>query len=73
VLAAGLVLGLVGARAVGQVLQTQLYGVRPLDALTFAATCPLMTSAGLLATWWPPEEPRRRIRWARSRKTDATD
>jgi predicted permease len=53
VLAAGMAFGLVAARAVGQVLQTQLYGVRALDLLTFAVTCLLLASAGLLATWWP--------------------
>jgi putative ABC transport system permease protein len=53
VVAAGLALGIAGARAVGQVLQTQLYGVRSADVPTFAATCLLLTSAGLFATWWP--------------------
>jgi putative ABC transport system permease protein len=53
VVAAGIALGLVGARVVGQVLQTQLYGVRSFDLPTFAATGLLLASAGLLATWWP--------------------
>lgn len=53
VLAAGLVCGLIAARPLGRLLQHQIYGVRPSDAVTLASTCALLTIAALVATWWP--------------------
>jgi len=53
VLAIGLGFGLIGAGAAGSVLENQLYAVRPFDPSTLAATCFLMATSGVLATWWP--------------------
>jgi predicted permease len=53
VLAAGLGFGLIGAVSAATMLRNQLYGVRPFDASTLAATCLLLATAGVVATWWP--------------------
>jgi predicted permease len=60
VLAVGLGLGLIGAVAASRVLANQLYAVDPLDLATLAATCVLLGSAGVLATWWPTRQASRR-------------
>jgi len=51
--AAGLVLGLAGAIAVGQLLQKLLYGVRATDPGTFAATATVLLLVAVLATCVP--------------------
>jgi len=53
VLIAGLVVGLGGALATARVLEHQVFGVRALDVSTLAATCALMATTWLAATWWP--------------------
>jgi putative ABC transport system permease protein len=53
VLAIGLGLGLFGAVGAVKILESQVYGVRPFDALTLVTTCALMALAGVLAIWWP--------------------
>jgi len=53
VLAAGVAGGLFGAVVVARMLEHQIHGVKPLDPSTFAATCTLMITTGVLATWWP--------------------
>jgi ABC-type lipoprotein release transport system permease subunit len=52
-LAAGLVMGAVGAVLGAQVLQSQLFGVSPLDAPTYIAAVLIVAAAGLLAAWFP--------------------
>jgi len=52
-IAAGLALGALAAAAVLRVLQTQLFGVRTTDPLTFAAVVLLLAGAGLLACYLP--------------------
>jgi predicted permease len=49
----GLLLGLVGAFGATRLLQGFLFGVQPLDALTFAATTVLLITVALLACWLP--------------------
>jgi ABC-type antimicrobial peptide transport system permease subunit len=48
-LAAGLVLGIAGAMAVGRSLGSLLHDVDPFDASTFAVALPVVAIAGLLA------------------------
>jgi predicted lysophospholipase L1 biosynthesis ABC-type transport system permease subunit len=49
----GLLVGLAGAAALTSLLQGMLYGVEPLDPLTFAATSALLLAVGLLAAYLP--------------------
>ena len=53
VLAAGVAGGLFAAVVVARMLEQQIHGVTPLDPSTFAATCALMITTAVLATWWP--------------------
>ena len=53
VTAAGIVLGLVGAFATARVIASLLFGVQPLDAMTFAGTCLVMLAAAVLASGPP--------------------
>lgn len=50
---AGAALGLAGALALTRFLAGQLYGVRPIDPLTFAAMTTLLVLVALAATWLP--------------------
>jgi len=50
---AGLVLGLVGAGLASRVLQTLLFGVSPIDPLTFAAVPPLLLAIAVAACYVP--------------------
>jgi putative ABC transport system permease protein len=52
---AGLAIGLCVAVAALRVLQTQLYGVRPTDPLTFGVVALLLTAVALLACWIPAQ------------------
>jgi putative ABC transport system permease protein len=52
-LPAGLALGTLGALGMGRLLQAQLYGVAPLDALTTFSAALILALASLLAVWWP--------------------
>ena len=51
--AAGLAAGLLGGRALAQVLAGSLYGVGPSDPATFATVGFILTSAGLAACFFP--------------------
>lgn len=51
--AGGLVLGLMGGAAVTRLMTFMLYGVSPLDAVTWTLAVALMAAAGLLATLVP--------------------
>jgi predicted permease len=53
VIAAGLLLGTFGAGAIGRLLESQLYGVRPADTLTMVATSALIGAAAIAANWLP--------------------
>jgi ABC-type lipoprotein release transport system permease subunit len=46
-------IGLIGALALVRSLSSLLYGVRPLDPLTFVAAALALTAAALLATYLP--------------------
>jgi predicted permease len=49
----GCAVGLAGAIAAGRLIAGLLYGVKPLDALTFAGVCALLLVVALLASWLP--------------------
>jgi predicted permease len=49
----GLLVGLLGAAALTRLLQGLLYGVEPLDPITFAGTSILLLAVGLLAAYLP--------------------
>jgi putative ABC transport system permease protein len=49
----GIALGLLGAVGAGRLLQAQLFGVRPTDAVTLAAVSLLLIAASIAAIWWP--------------------
>jgi len=53
VIAAGLLLGTFGAGAIGRVLETQLYGVKPTDTLTMMTTATLVGLVAVAANWLP--------------------
>ena len=49
----GLVLGIAAAALVTRFLQTMLFGIRPLDPITFTSVSALLLAVGLLATIVP--------------------
>ena len=51
--AGGIVVGLAGAWFAARVLETLLYGVTPVDPLTFATVPAILIGVALLATWAP--------------------
>jgi predicted permease len=52
-LLAGILLGALGARAAGRLLQNQLFGVSGGDLGALAGAAALFAAAGLAAIWWP--------------------
>ena len=53
ILAAGLVLGVLGTLAAGSLIENQLFGVTSRDPLALAVAVSAFGAAGLLALWWP--------------------
>jgi ABC-type antimicrobial peptide transport system permease subunit len=51
--ALGAAVGLVAAFAVAQVMSSRLYGVTPLDPLTYAASTAVVLAVALLASYLP--------------------
>ena len=51
--ATGLVLGLAGALGVARLLESLLFGISPLDPVTFAATAVVLVAAAVLASYVP--------------------
>ncbi len=51
--AIGLIIGVLGAAALGRVLASLLYQVKPQDPLTFIAVCGVLVAVGLAATYVP--------------------
>lgn len=49
----GIAIGIAVASAQTRWLQSVLYGVTPLDGVSFAASLILVTATGLAAAWWP--------------------
>jgi len=49
----GVLLGAAGALALTRLLQSQLFGVRPTDPVTFVAVTGLLVAVALLASWIP--------------------
>ena len=50
---AGVAIGLAGSAAVGRVLSAMLFGLSPLDAVSFAGGSSLLVAIALVATWLP--------------------
>jgi predicted permease len=63
IVAAGLVVGLLGAFGVTRVLQTFLFGVTPTDPLVFTAVTLLLLAVGLMAAWLPARRATRIDPW----------
>jgi predicted permease len=63
IVAAGLVVGLVGAAGLTRVLQTFLFGVTPTDPLVFTMVTLLLLAVGLLAAWLPARRATRIDPW----------
>jgi putative ABC transport system permease protein len=53
VVLAGVNLGLIGSIAAGRLLESQLFGVRPADAVTLVAASLILLALSLTAIWWP--------------------
>ncbi|MEO7962864.1 MAG: ADOP family duplicated permease, partial [Gemmatimonadaceae bacterium] len=49
----GALIGVVGALASARLYATLLYGVRPVDPLSLAASCAVLVGVGVLAAWIP--------------------
>ena len=53
VMLAGLALGVAGAVGAGRALESQLFGVPPIDPMTLLTTTAGFALAGYVAIWWP--------------------
>jgi putative ABC transport system permease protein len=49
----GLLVGLAGSAALGRIIQSMLFGVRPYDPVTFGGSILAIALATPLAIWWP--------------------
>jgi ABC-type antimicrobial peptide transport system permease subunit len=56
VVAAGVLIGLAAATGFTRLMQSVLFGIEPLDRLTFGATPVLLVAAALLATYFPAHQ-----------------
>jgi predicted permease len=63
IVAAGVVVGLLGAAGVTRVLQRFLFGVTPTDPLVFTAVTLLLLAVGLMAAWLPARRATRIDPW----------
>jgi ABC-type antimicrobial peptide transport system permease subunit len=52
-IAVGLAIGIVVASAQTRWLQSVLYGITPLDGVSFVASALLVSATGIAAAWWP--------------------
>lgn len=52
-LAGGIAAGVFGAAVIGQLLEHQLHGVKPIDVSTLLLAGVFIASVSLLASWWP--------------------
>ncbi len=64
IVAAGVVIGLIGAVAVTRVLQTFLFGVTPTDPVAYTVVTVLLLMVGLIAAWLPARRATRIDPWA---------
>jgi ABC-type lipoprotein release transport system permease subunit len=48
-----MVVGLLGAMGVARLITSLLYGIRPIDPLTFTSVCLLLIVTALFACWLP--------------------
>ncbi len=53
VILCGVLIGVLGSIALGDVLRNQIFGVRPFDIVTFATAALALAVTVLMATWWP--------------------
>lgn len=53
VIGTGVILGIIGALAVTRLLESILFGVRPIDLLTFASMAMLLAVVALMAAYLP--------------------
>jgi predicted permease len=53
VLAVGVVLGVLGAMGIGRVLESQLFGVERVDAVTLVVAAVGLAGVAVAAIWWP--------------------
>jgi predicted lysophospholipase L1 biosynthesis ABC-type transport system permease subunit len=71
--AAGLTLGLLGAAALGKVLTSLLYGVKPNDAFTFVGVAGVLLAVVLAACLVPARRAVRWIRWRLAERVTGTE
>jgi hypothetical protein len=60
VLAVGLILGLIASMAASRVVEHRVFALGTFDRTTLAATCCLLATSCLVATWWPARRASRR-------------
>lgn len=67
----GLALGIAGAFALGRVIQSQLFGVNPMDPLTLAAVALVLGTTAAAASYLPADAPPGSIRPPPSARAEA--
>jgi predicted permease len=55
-LSLGLLIGVAASLAVGRIIASLLFGLQPLDTLTYVAVCLVLAVAGLIACWLPARQ-----------------